>query len=74
MTQTPLTAAVIVSEMTLDQRMILPLMAASLIAAGIARLVWRDSLYQALMRDILADAAEPSGTRPADATSATPSR
>lgn len=74
-TQTPLTAAVIVSEMTLDQRMILPLMAASLIAAGIARLVWRDSLYQALMRDILADAAEPpSGTRPADAPSATPAR
>jgi H+/Cl- antiporter ClcA len=68
-TQTPLTAAVIVSEMTLDQRMILPLMAASLLAAGIARLVWRDSLYQALMRDILADAAESKPDSPAAAPS-----
>ncbi len=53
-TQTPLTAAVIVSEMTLDQRLILPLMAAALLAAGVARLIWRDSLYRAMMRDILA--------------------
>ncbi|MES0873909.1 chloride channel protein [Sinimarinibacterium thermocellulolyticum] len=71
-TQTPLTAAVIVSEMTLDQRMVLPLMAASLIAAGIARLIWRDSLYQALMRDILADAAEPSSTSAPKRRSSTP--
>ncbi|MFP5305090.1 MAG: chloride channel protein [Gammaproteobacteria bacterium] len=72
-TQTPLTAAVIVSEMTLDQRMILPLMAASLLAAGIARLIWRDSLYRALMRDILADGADaqatPAGAPPATRTS-----
>lgn len=67
-TQAPLTAAVIVSEMTLDQRMILPLMAASLLAAGAGRLVWRDSIYQALMRDLLATpvatAADPSSKPP----------
>ncbi|TJY60005.1 chloride channel protein [Sinimarinibacterium sp. CAU 1509] len=64
-TQTPLTAAVIVSEMTLDQRMILPLMASSLLAAAVARLIWRDSLYRAMMRDILAppiDLAPPAKT------------
>lgn len=62
-TQTPLTAAVIVSEMTMDQRLILPLMAASLLAAGVAKLIWRDSLYRAMARDILA-----SGTEAARAT------
>lgn len=74
-TQTPLTAAVIVSEMTLDQRMILPLMASSLLAAGVARLIWRDSLYRALMRDILdeatAAARAASPPKPADAPSET---
>ncbi|NKF21077.1 chloride channel protein [Solimonas marina] len=52
-TQAPLTAAVIVAEMTLGQKMILPLMGAALIGGGTARLVWRDSLYRALMRDLL---------------------
>jgi H+/Cl- antiporter ClcA len=55
-TQAPLTAAVIVAEMTLGQKMILPLMGAALLGGGTARLVWRDSLYRALMRDLLADA------------------
>lgn len=52
-TQAPLTAAVIVAEMTLGQKMILPLMGAALLGGGTARLVWRDSLYRALMRDLL---------------------
>jgi H+/Cl- antiporter ClcA len=52
-TQAPLTAAVIVAEMTLGQKMILPLMGAALLGGGTARLIWRDSLYRALMRDLL---------------------
>ncbi|NGY06434.1 chloride channel protein [Solimonas terrae] len=52
-TQAPLTAAVIVAEMTLGQKMTLPLMGAALLGGGTARLVWRDSLYHALMRDLL---------------------
>lgn len=52
-TQAPLTAAVIVAEMTLGQKMTLPLMGAALLGGGTARLVWRDSIYHALMRDLL---------------------
>lgn len=52
-TQAPLTAAVIVAEMTLGQKMTLPLMGAALLGGATARLVWRDSIYHALMRDLL---------------------
>jgi H+/Cl- antiporter ClcA len=52
-TQAPLTAAVIVAEMTLGQKMTLPLMGAALLGAATARLIWRDSIYHALMRDLL---------------------
>src|SRR3546814_5207293 len=52
-TQAPLTAAVIVAEMTLGQKMTLPLMGAALLGGGTARLVWRDSIYHALLRDLL---------------------
>lgn len=59
-TRAPLTAAVIVAEMTLGQRMILPLMGAAMLGAGTARLVWRDSLYRALMRDLMPSLPTPS--------------
>ncbi|MFT4048142.1 MAG: chloride channel protein [Solimonas sp.] len=74
-TQAPLTAAVIVAEMTLGQKMILPLMGAALLGAGTARLVWRHSLYRELMNDLLAPppaATVEAPATPAVATSAPP--
>jgi H+/Cl- antiporter ClcA len=46
--QAPLTALVIVSEMTGNRDLTLPLMAASLIGRGASALICRESLYQAL--------------------------
>jgi hypothetical protein len=46
--QSPLTAFVIVLEMTSDRGMSMPLMAASLLAAGTSRLVSPEPLYHAL--------------------------
>jgi H+/Cl- antiporter ClcA len=68
-TRAPLTAAVIVAEMSLGQRMILPLMAASLLGGGAARIVWRDSLYRALMRDLLESGAAAAAHSETPATS-----
>ena len=51
--QAPITAFVIVMEMTNNQAMILPLMAASLIGYGVSRLVSREPIYQALSRNFL---------------------
>jgi H+/Cl- antiporter ClcA len=48
--QAPLTAVVIVMEMTSDRNMIIPLMATALLAAGISRLINREPLYHALAR------------------------
>jgi H+/Cl- antiporter ClcA len=46
--QAPITAAIIVMEMTDDQRVTVPLLAASFLAFGVSRLVCRRSLYGAL--------------------------
>jgi H+/Cl- antiporter ClcA len=46
--QAPLTAVVIVMEMTTDSSMVIPLMATALLAAGISRLIHREPLYHAL--------------------------
>ncbi|RUP09569.1 MAG: chloride channel protein [Hyphomicrobium sp.] len=46
--QAPLTAVVIVMEMTSDRNMVVPLMATALLAAGISRLISRQPLYHAL--------------------------
>ncbi len=51
--QAPITAAVIVLEMTENQRMTIPLMATSLLAYGVSRLVCRRPLYGALARRFL---------------------
>ncbi|HHC72736.1 MAG TPA: chloride channel protein [Thiotrichales bacterium] len=51
--QTPITAFVIVMEMTSDPDMIIPMMATSLVAAGTSRLVCRTPIYEALARDFL---------------------
>jgi H+/Cl- antiporter ClcA len=48
MTQTPLTASVIVLEMAAAHEMILPIMAAALLAMGSSRTVCRESIYEAL--------------------------
>ena len=51
--QAPLTALVIVSEMTGNRDLTLPLMACTLIGRGASALVCRESLYRALARQFL---------------------
>jgi H+/Cl- antiporter ClcA len=51
--QAPITAAVIVMEMTDNQAMTIPLMATSFLAFGISRLVCRRAIYAALARRFL---------------------
>jgi H+/Cl- antiporter ClcA len=59
--QAPITAFVIVMEMTDNHEMVLPLMAAALIGHGTSRLVCRRPLYRALAEAFL-QAAEPGST------------
>jgi H+/Cl- antiporter ClcA len=49
----PLTAVIIVMEMTADRTMIVPLFAAALIGDGVSALVCREKLYHALSRPFL---------------------
>lgn len=51
--QSPLTAAVIVTEMTSDRAMVIPLLATALFAAGISRVISRRPLYQALAQSYM---------------------
>ena len=51
--QTPITSFVIVSEMTQDHSMVIPLMVASLIADAASKLVYKDSVYHALSKVFL---------------------
>jgi H+/Cl- antiporter ClcA len=51
--QAPITAAVIVMEMTDNQAMTIPLMAASFIAYGVSRTICRRPLYGALAAEYL---------------------
>jgi H+/Cl- antiporter ClcA len=46
--QAPLTSAVIVSEMTADHSLILPIMICALGASAVSRLVSREGIYHAL--------------------------
>jgi H+/Cl- antiporter ClcA len=66
--QSPLTAVVIVMEMTSDKNMVIPLMATSLFAASISRLISREPLYHALSHKYDASVFRPPGTAndPAD--------
>ncbi len=60
-TQAPITAFVIVSEMTDDHAMIIPLMLAAVVARAASRLLSREGLYHALSHGFLASArAEPA--------------
>ncbi|WP_046861670.1 chloride channel protein [Microvirga massiliensis] len=60
--QSPLTAFVIVMEMTSDNRMVIPLMATALLAAGLSRLIAREPLYHALSYRFDAPVARPQRT------------
>lgn len=67
MTQTPITAFVIVMEMTANHQMLIPLMATSVIAHGISRSVCPVSLYHALaqttLRKVVAEVRAASVTK-----------
>jgi H+/Cl- antiporter ClcA len=52
--QAPITAAVIIGEMSNDTGMRLPLLVAALIGYGVSRIFQRESLYHALARNFLA--------------------
>jgi H+/Cl- antiporter ClcA len=60
--QTPITSFVIVSEMTQDHEMVIPLMVAALIADAVSRLVCKDGIYHALSRVFI----PPAPPKPAD--------
>ena len=53
--QAPITAAVIIGEMTNATAMRLPLLLAALIGYGISRAIQRESLYHAMARQFLAN-------------------
>lgn len=53
--QAPITAVVIVTEMTNDHTMVLPLMVAAVIAFGVSRLVCHEGVYHALSKNFLAE-------------------
>ncbi|HWY47502.1 MAG TPA: chloride channel protein, partial [Bryobacteraceae bacterium] len=55
--QAPITAFVIVTEMTDNHAMVVPLMAASLIAHATSRLICHEGIYHALAKGFLAQAA-----------------
>ena len=57
--QAPITSFVIVTEMTDDHSMVIPLMAAAFIAKAASRLVCREGVYHALSKNFLGDATTP---------------
>lgn len=58
--QAPITAFVIVTEMTDNHAMVVPLMMASLIAYATSRLVCEEGLYHALAKGFIAKAEQPA--------------
>ncbi|UMY20263.1 chloride channel protein [Methylobacterium organophilum] len=63
--QAPITAFVIVTEMTQDHAMMIPLMIAALIADAVSKLVCREGLYHALARGIVLRSAQANPPSPA---------
>jgi H+/Cl- antiporter ClcA len=55
--QAPITAFVIVTEMTGDHALVLPVMLTALIGFAVSRLVCREGIYHALARNHIAAAA-----------------
>lgn len=68
--QTPITAAVIVMEMTANQGMILPILATSFIAFGASKIVCRNTVYWALADDLLEKYEERKQDQPESETGA----
>lgn len=66
--QAPITAVVIVTEMTDDHAMVLPLMIAAVIAYGASRLVCSEGVYHALSKNFLAESRAVSLPPPTSAT------
>ena len=64
--QTPITSFVIVSEMTQDHAMVIPLMVAALIADGVSKLVCKDGLYHALSKPFIPETNPPEPRGEAD--------
>ena len=64
--QTPITSFVIVSEMTQDHAMVIPLMVAALIADAASKLVCKDGLYHTLSKSFIPAAAPSEPDREAD--------
>ena len=60
--QAPITSFVIVTEMTNDHSMVVPLMAAAFIGKAASRLICREGVYHALSKNFLAAAEEHSTT------------
>ena len=56
--QAPITAFVIVTEMTNDHAMVVPLMAAALLGNAISRLVCPEGVYHALSKNFLQTGAK----------------
>lgn len=52
--QTPITAFVIVMEMTDNQELVLAMMATALISSGVSKLICKKSIYEALAENLLA--------------------
>ena len=59
--QAPITSFVIVTEMTNDHAMVVPLMAAAFIARAASRLICREGVYHALSKNFLVTAERHSG-------------
>jgi H+/Cl- antiporter ClcA len=57
--QSPLTSAVIVSEMTADHALIFPIMICALAATAISHFIYPDGVYHALAHRILASRQAP---------------
>jgi H+/Cl- antiporter ClcA len=66
--QAPITAFVIVTEMTDNHGMVVPLMAAALIAHATSRLICKEGVYHALARGFIERAVVPPATKPSPAT------
>jgi H+/Cl- antiporter ClcA len=67
--QAPITAFVIVTEMTDNHAMVVPLMAAALIAHATSRLICEEGIYHALAKSFIERATRPPETNAAPASS-----
>ena len=57
--QTPITAFVIIMEMTQNQAMLLPLIATALIAYSVSKIVCPEAIYRALAKNYLGHETPP---------------